>query len=40
MEKQLLHEVYDFWFGDVGDAAALPESKVRYWMMGGEETTD
>ncbi|MDX1967669.1 MAG: DUF924 family protein [Planctomycetaceae bacterium] len=35
---QLLDEIYAFWFGDVGDATVLPESRVRYWMAGGEET--
>ena len=38
MNKEVLSDVYGFWFGDIGDAALLPEERVRYWMMGGEET--
>ena len=38
MDKEILNDVYGFWFGDIGDAAVLPQERVRYWMMGGEET--
>ena len=38
MDAQLLDDVYDFWFGDIGDADVLPEERLRYWMAGGEVT--
>ena len=38
MDAGHLDEVYDFWFGDLGDAEIIPEERIRYWMMGGEET--
>ena len=38
MDAQLLDDVYSFWFGDIGDAAVLPDERLRYWMTGGEET--
>jgi uncharacterized protein (DUF924 family) len=38
MDKAVLSDVYRFWFGDIGDAAILPGERVRYWMMGGDET--
>jgi uncharacterized protein (DUF924 family) len=38
MDAQLLDDVYDFWFGDIGDAEVLPEERLCYWMAGGEVT--
>jgi uncharacterized protein (DUF924 family) len=38
MDAHLLDDVYSFWFEEIGDAEILPEARIRYWMMGGEET--
>lgn len=38
MNAQLLDDIHGFWFGDIGDAAVLPEERLHYWMAGGEET--
>ena len=38
MNARLLDDIHGFWFGDIGDAAVLPEERLRYWMAGGEET--